>query len=147
MSSFRSTYIPTLCRIRALNPALICTLPDLCSFLGACADVLYRLTPTTPTTNTTPGPVNQASSLILITTTLHDFTFILLSHCRHAKVVNTLSGVAVLRSHCHGKAITGTAGGLCTPTGQPRFPAALVHTHLHQINACPLILAGPLSHS
>lgn len=82
--------------------------------------MLYRLTPTT-TTTTTPGPVNQASSHILITFTLHVFTFILLSHCRHVKVVNTLSGVAVLRSHCHGKVITGTAGGLRTPTGQPRF--------------------------
>lgn len=28
----------------------------------------------------------------------------------------------------------------CQPTAPP---AALVHTHLHQINACPLILAGP----
>lgn len=62
---------------------------------------------------------------------------------RRGEVVNTLPGAAVLRSHCHGKAITGAAGERCTPPGQPRYPAALVHTHLHQINACPLILAGP----
>lgn len=43
-------------------------------------------------------------------------------------------------SHCHGKAITGAAGNRCTLHGQPHYPAALVHTHLHQINACPLIL-------
>ncbi|KAG8001464.1 hypothetical protein GBF38_007133, partial [Nibea albiflora] len=62
---------------------------------------------------------------------------------RHFKVVNLVPGVDVLHSHRHERVITGTAGGLCTPTGQPCYPAALVHTHLHQINACPLILAGP----
>lgn len=57
---------------QSFNPALICTLPDLCLVIGAaaaCADVLYRLTPTT--TSTSPGPASQASSLILITTPLH----------------------------------------------------------------------------
>lgn len=125
-----------------------CTLPDFCSLLGAaaCADVLYRRTPpTTTTTTTTPGPVSQASSLILITTTVQDFTFYFssLNRSRHFKVVNLVSGVDVLHSHRHEKVITGTAGGPCTPTGQHCYPAALVHTHLHQINACPLILAGP----
>lgn len=41
---------------QSFNPALICTLPDLCSFLGAaaCADVLYRRPP--PTTTSTHPP-------------------------------------------------------------------------------------------
>lgn len=81
-------------------------------------------------------------------TTSHSACFHLYSaphSCRRRRgdVVNTLPGAAVLRSHCHGKAIIGAAGERCTPPGQPRYPAALVHTHLHQINACPLILAGP----
>lgn len=101
-----------------------------------------------PTTPHPPGPESQASSLILITTCmLSPFYRFHVNRRRRVKTVNMLPGLDELRSPCHGKAITGTAGGLCTPTGQPRFPAALVYTHLHQINACPLILSGPLSHS
>lgn len=37
-------------------------------------------------------------------------------------------------------------GELSTPTGQSSHPGAPVHTHLHQINVCPLIPAGLLSH-
>lgn len=73
----------------------------------------------------------------------------LLSHLQsdHAKAVKEPSFAVVLPSRRLGKAIAGAAGGPCTPTGQPCFPAALLRTHPHQINACPLILVGLLSHS
>lgn len=128
---------------QCFSQALISTLPDLCSFLeapAACADVLYRQPP--PLLNDCyprlcePGQqphINNNNRYV----------------CFHLYPSVTLPGAATLTwltcSHCHGKAITGAAGGLCTATGQPSYPAALVHTHLHQINACPLIQAGPLS--
>lgn len=59
-----------------------------------------------------------------------------------SKWLTTGPGVKMLYRH----AITGTAGARSTLPGQTRCPSP-VHTLLCQINACPLVLAGPLSPS
>lgn len=92
--------------------------------------------PPAPTHPAYPGPVSQASSLILITTTLHAFTFLILLYRSpappHYNTRPPSPGVDVPRSHRHGEAITGTAGGPCTP---PR-PA-------HRYPCCPCPHSSP----
>lgn len=125
---------------RCFNPAYICTLPPL----------YEQQLVLTCSTGEAPRPCEpgQQPNINNNQPTCFHLLFCSNGHrCRHVKVANEPPGADVLRSPCQGKAIAGTAGGRYTPAGQPSYPAALVHTHLHQINACPLIRAGPLSQS
>lgn len=138
---------------QSFNPALICTLPDLCSFLGAaaCADVLYRRPPTTTSTHppSLPRPCepgqqpninNNHSACFHLSYPALSFTgAATLQHAPPPPPVWTcLAPTATERRSPAQREVRARRPGQPTAT-----PAALVHTHLHRINACPLILAGP----
>lgn len=85
------------------------------------------------------APQDQATPLSLLVTSF-SFLSSLIIVCNNTMPERSPGEGRASAPHCHGEAIIGAAGNRCTLHGQPHYPAVLVHTHLHQINACPLIL-------